>query len=464
MFEVAERFLSQRVRPGVVGVIAHSYAVTSNMAEGETYAGGRHLSTDGSSREGVYVGLTRGRFDARLYMVRRRELVPPADAHVGLPRLDDDTDTVKAVTQRLEAQRAERLASEVDPMAAEVARLVRSHSLASLAELPHDDDAIALRAYRRAATAVAQAAWLDPLPALVARLGERPEGSVERAVWDRAVGAAAVYKARFGAVAVDGGGGAEWALGVAPREDGALQSYAAAAAALAKAEQAQLARLPVSSLAEERRGLLRSLAGGPTPDAHDEALAAMSTCRRRLEETVAERTVLAQRVATLGDTRRWRRNAQSIELARRDLAGAERRVAVAEVALARAEAGLGAVEQRLPDRNRLADRLELIDHVLDAKVAEATLRPAPYVLAALAEMQGPPSLRHEAAARIESFRHRELGRSPADGAFVGESGLARAIRPCPADYLESLAWDHVAELAAPDLVVAVDTPGIDLGL
>lgn len=462
--EVAERFLSQRVRPGVVGVIAHSYAVTSHMSEGETYAGGRHLSTDGSSREGVYVGLTRGRFDARLYMVRRRELVPPVDAHLGLPRLDDETATVKAVTQRLESQRAERLASEVDPMAAEVARLVRSHSLASLAELAQYDDAVALRAYRQAAMAVAQAARLDPEPALVARLGARPDGGVERATWDRAVGVAAVYRARFAAAAVEGGGAAEWALGVAPREDRALQSYAKAAAALATAEQAELARLPVLALAEERRCLQRSLAGGPAPGAHDEALAAMATARRGLEEAVAERTVLAERAATLGEARRWRRNAQSIEVARRSLAGAERRVAVAEVALARAEAGLGAVEQRLPDRNRLAERLELIDHVLDAKVAEAAERPAPYVVAALAEMEGPPALRHEAAARIESFRHRELGRSPADGAFVGQSGLAGAIGPCPADYLEALAWDHVAELAAPDLAVAVDAPGIDLGL
>ena len=462
--EVAERFLSQRVRPGVVGVIAHSYAVTSNMAEGETYYGGRHLSTDGSSREGVYVGLTRGRFDAKLYMVRRRELVPPVDAHLGLPRLDDETATVKAVTRRLEAQRAERLASEVDPTAAEVARLVRSHSLASLAELAQNDDALALWAYRQAAMAVAQAARLDPEPTLVARLGSRPEGGTERAVWDRAVGAVAVHRARFAAVAVDGGGGAEWALGLAPREDRALQSYAKAAAALATAEQADLARLPVASLAEERGGLLRSLAGGPAPEAHHEALAAVATCRRGLNEAVDERTVLAERAATLGGTRRWRRNAQSIEAARRNLAGAERRVAVAEVALARAEAGLGAVEQRLPDRNRLAERLELIDHVLDAKVAQAAERPAPYVVAALAEMDGPPALRHEAAARIESYRHRELGRSPADGAFVGQSGLAGAIGPCPADYLESLAWDHVAELAAPDLALAVDAPGVDLGL
>ena len=462
--EVAERFLSQRVRPGVVGVIAHSYAVTSNMSEGETYAGGRHLSTDGSSREGVYVGLTRGRFDAKLYMVKRRELVPPADAHLGLPRLDDETATVKAVTQRLESQRAERLASEVDPMAAEVARLSRSHSLASLAELAHDDDAVALRAYRQAAMAVAQAARLDPQPALVARLGTRPDGGVERAVWDRAVGVAAVYRARFGAVAVEDGGGAEWALGVAPQDDRALQAYTAAADAIAKAEQVELARLPVASLAEERRSLQRSLAAEPTRDAHNDAVARLAFCTREHDEAVSARTVLEERLAILSGIRRWRRDSQAIEAARRSLAGAERQVAVAEVARQRAQTALGAVEQRLPDRNRLADRLDVIDQALDTKVAQALSQPAPYLVAALRDMEGSPALQREAAARIESFRHRELGRSPADGAFVTESGLAGAIGPCPADYLEALAWDHVAELAAPDLAVAVDAAGIDLGL
>ncbi len=44
----------------------------------------------------------------------------------GLPRLDEDEDsTLTALTRRLEAQRGERLAQELDPDAAEVARLRR---------------------------------------------------------------------------------------------------------------------------------------------------------------------------------------------------------------------------------------------------------------------------------------------------------------------------------------------------
>ena len=462
--EVGKSFLGQRVRPGVVGVLAHSYAVTSNMAEGETYFAGRHLSTDVSSREGVYVGLTRGKGDAALYMVRRRDLVSAADEHAGMPRLEDETETVAAVTKRLESQRTERLAQEIDPTAGDVARLRLAHSLAELAVLAADDDDIALRAYRQAAASVAQAARLDPEPALVARLGARPDGGVDRAVWDRAVGAVAVYRARFAAVAVAGGAGAEWALGTAPADDRALAMYARAAEALGAAERAELDRLPVADLADERRRLQRALAAGPAPEAHLEAQAAVARCRREFEEAATERRALDDRLAGLSGTRRWRRNTQSIELARRSLVGVDRRVAVTEVALQRAEVALGALEQRVPDRNRLADRLLLVDQVLDTKVAEAVSRPAPYVVAALGEGDGSPALWTEAAARIETFRHRELGCSPADGAFVDESGLAGAIGPRPADYLEALAWDHVAELADPGLAVDIEGPAVDLGL
>ncbi|HSH23261.1 MAG TPA: MobF family relaxase, partial [Acidimicrobiales bacterium] len=189
--EVSEAHLAKRVRPGVVGQIAHAYAVTSHMAQGETYQAGRHLSTDASSREGVYVGLTRGRSDARLYLVRRRDLLPPLDEHIGLPRLEDEDSTLTAVTRRLESQRGERLAQELDPDAAEVARLRGIGHLAHLAALAMaaDDPATSLagRAYRQAAGDVALRACLNPDPSLTARLGPRPDGGPELRSWDRAV-------------------------------------------------------------------------------------------------------------------------------------------------------------------------------------------------------------------------------------------------------------------------------------
>ncbi len=191
--EVTEPHLAKWVRPGVVGQLAHGYAVTSNMAQGETYQAGRHLSTDASSREGVYVGLTRGRGDARLYMVRRRDLVPSVDQHAGLPRLDDEATTLEAVTRRLESQRAERLAQEVDPDALEVARLRGSHDLAQLSALAlaSDDPATSLagRAYRQEAEALASAACLDAstppsVPASVPVPTAAPSGEPGTRRWD----------------------------------------------------------------------------------------------------------------------------------------------------------------------------------------------------------------------------------------------------------------------------------------
>ena len=464
--EIGHAFLAKRVRPGVVGVIAHSYAITSHMAQGETYQAGRHLSTDVSSREGVYVGLTRGKGDAKLYMVRRQDLAPAPDAHLGLPRLVDDTETVKAVTQRLETQRGEQLASEVDPLAGAAAALVRSHSLAALAELASGSEhPAAVRAYRHVVEAVAGAARLDPPLAEVARLGPRPGGGAERDTWDRAVGAAAVYRDRFGGVAIEGGTGASWALGPVPDDQPRRQRYAAVAEALGEAERGWTSRMPVATLAGERRALDRALAAGVGPAAHDEALAAVASARHGREAACEELVQATDRFAALSRSRLRRRNPQGIELARRSVAAAERRLAGADLALQRAETTVGAIEDHRPDRLRLEQRLALVDQVLDHKVAGAVARPEPYLTAAIGEpeTERTPSWM-EAATRIESYRHRQLGLGVSDGPVGTEVGLAGAVGPRPGDYVEALAWDHVAEVAAPDLAPQLDGPGLDLGL
>jgi conjugative relaxase-like TrwC/TraI family protein len=462
--EVAERFLAQKVRPGVVGVITHAYAVTTHMAQGETYEAARPMVTDASSREGVYVALTRGRNDVRLYVVRRSELVQAVDAHSGLPRLGDDTATVAAVTKRLESQRAEALAGEVDPDAGQVARLARSYSLAALAELAGEDDPLATRAYRRIASSLAQSARLDPSPALVARLGPRPDGGAERAAWDRAVGAVAVHRARFGAVPIDGGRGAEWALGVAPSDDEELASYAGAAEALARAERAWVGHLPVAALSAERRSLLRTLAATPPPEARDMAEADLARSRQALDDALAERVDAGQRLST-NEGRRWRRSSQDMEAARLSVAAADRRVAAARMDLSAAEAALGALERQAPDRHRVAERLELVEHVLDAKIADAVERPAPYLVAAIGTPDDSRCPRRwcDAAMCIEGFRHRELDRCPSEGSLNGCAGLEGAIGPRPDDYLQALAWDHIAELASPEpsLTLDVELSGLE---
>jgi hypothetical protein len=467
--EVSEPFLSKAVRPGIVGVLAHSYPVTSHMTQGETYQVGRHLSTDASSRPGVYVGLTRGRGDARLYIVRRPDLAPSADQHFGLPRLEDDSATLEAVVRQLEAQRSEYLATEADRAAVEVARLRRSHSLAELVSLarncPDPATSLPARAYRQAAAAVAAAACLDPEPALVARLGSRPTPGPDRRGWDRVVGEAAVYRARFVAMPIEGGAGASWALGPVPTAN-ALTHYEATAEALRAAEVAHLAQRTPNDLAVERHALGRAVAGGLSPGRHDEAAARVATARRQVDEAESERQRLARRVEEL-EAPGWRRNRQAVELARRSLRAAERCCVVAEAGVQRAETELGSCERELPAQQLVQERLAMVEAALDRQVATAVTAPAEYLLSVLGAAPDPAEGRgwwHEAAERIESYRHRALGRSPADGPVVDHVGLEGAIGPCPCDYLDALAWDHVADAVAPDLASELDAPALGLGL
>ena len=130
--EVPMEFLSRRLRPGVVGGLTHSYALTSYAAQGDTYEAARTLATDASSRPGLYVGLTRGRSDSRVYAVRRRDLDADREREDHMPRLDDEKSALQAITDRLAASGYEHLASTLDPHAATVGDLRARLDLAAL--------------------------------------------------------------------------------------------------------------------------------------------------------------------------------------------------------------------------------------------------------------------------------------------------------------------------------------------
>ena len=90
----SRRTSSPELRPGIHGGLTHSYALTSHAAEGHTHHAARTLATDSSSRPGIYVGLTRGQHDSRLYASaaarprsRRRSRRPPPPP----PRRQDHT-------------------------------------------------------------------------------------------------------------------------------------------------------------------------------------------------------------------------------------------------------------------------------------------------------------------------------------------------------------------------------------
>ncbi|HVL03570.1 MAG TPA: hypothetical protein VM386_03945, partial [Acidimicrobiales bacterium] len=333
-----------------------------------------------------------------------------------------------------------------------------------------DDPATSLagRAYRQEAEALASAACLDVDPALGARLGPRPAGGPERRTWDQAVGRVATYRARWGAMPEPGGTGASWALGPAPGGGPALAQYRAAAEALEAAERSTLAASPTAELADQRRALQRALVATPVPAQLDHAQAALTGAERGLAQAQVERAQAAQRLEQMSRRRGRRRNPQGIEMARQSLQRADQRYARAEVELERADAALAALEQQQPGQDLVRQRLDTVEGALARQVERAVATPAPYLTAALGEPShddaSPPVNWREAATRIESYRHRELGRAPGEGPVVDEDGLLGAIGPRPGDYLQALKWDHAAEAVAPEAAPDLEPRGPELGL
>jgi conjugative relaxase-like TrwC/TraI family protein len=193
LIEVPWRYLSGEVSPGQRGGLAHSYALTSYASQGETYMAARHLATERSSRAGVYVGLSRGTTDARLYVARQAGLDPDLRPEHGLPAPEPTGNPLDALAQRLRHDGVDRLATELDPDIVAVTQLAQSHTLTELlARVDHDP--LAARAADAKAANIAGRACAAPPAALVAKLGPRPDRLPARQRWDRAVGAVAVYR------------------------------------------------------------------------------------------------------------------------------------------------------------------------------------------------------------------------------------------------------------------------------
>lgn len=198
---VPRAFLEIEVRPTVVGGLSHAYALTSHAAQGETYEAGRHLATDQSSREGVYVGLTRGRSDVRLYTVNRTDLAPRIDDDPGLPRLQAETQEARdAVANRLVGLSGERLATEQDGLGTRARHLRETLSPRELHTRAHavDLEPDAVQAWEVARTAIAAEARLRPSPEAVERIGARPGPGAARRRWDTAAAAIAEHRAVHG--------------------------------------------------------------------------------------------------------------------------------------------------------------------------------------------------------------------------------------------------------------------------
>jgi hypothetical protein len=154
-------------------------------------------------------------------------------------------------------------------------------------------------------------------------------------------------------------------------------------------------------------------------------------------------------------------------MARRSLHGAEATLAAWSLRLERAETTLSALEDERPAQEQLRTRLEVVEDALDRQVGAAVVNLNPYLSSALGEPNHSSELDglwSEAATRIESYRHRELGLSPGDGPVINEDGVVAAIGHRPSDYLDALRWDYVVEVVAPELAPRMEPPSVDLWL
>ncbi|MGH9014392.1 MAG: MobF family relaxase [Acidimicrobiia bacterium] len=447
---VPYEFLTRELRPGVNGGLTHSYALTSYAAQGQTHETGRTLATDGSSRPAVYVGLTRGRSDTRVYAVRRRDLLANPEAEDHMPRLEDEKAALEAVTDRLIASGHEQLASILDPHAAAVAELRAGRALAELVNLhkatsdadPARHRTLA-RAVRAEADAVALRAQTHPDPELVARLGERPPSGPDRRTWDTAVAAHAIHHALAGAV-------------LDPQLD--LPRAGKVAVRLRNAEIVALARQPTANLAREAHGLTRDLlAAGPGCTSqlrhHSAALAraehalaiaehAEATAEQRLDRAHHERGAVA---------------AQATEAARRQLDGARHKRAAAAFHRDQLAARLDLVIETPDAADHAAARLERLRAALDQQAARAVERTKTASPNYTLQLLGPrPS--HGAAAtawdkrvtELERYRHHHGYRLDEAAAPVDAPAEYRALGPRPADAAAAFAWDTtLATLRAP---------------
>ncbi len=374
---------------------------------------------------------------------------PAADEHLDLPRLEATTAILAEVTARLQAQQAEQLATEVDADAPEVARLRRSYSLGQLSAMTAGPATPESHRARRALVdelgAIATRARVRPDPALVARLGPRPDGGEHRRVWDAAVGEVAIFRARWAAVPITGGPAASWALG--PQRAGqAGEDYATAAALLRRAEAAALALRPTAELARQRRGLLDVLATsvGATPPASSLAPDAAGAADALAAAVMAHR--LAQgRLERAEAARGRRRNPQSIELATQDVAAAELRVARAQSRLDEAVHAQAARAGDTDGRHDAAERLATVDAALVLQADRAVEVQAAYLAATLGAR--PESSRGRAtwdagARAVERYRHVQLGLSPdvASPSTAGD-GLLGAIGVRPHGGAAATAYD-----------------------
>jgi len=220
-------YIESEVVPGVRGGLMHSYALTTHAAQGTTMAAAMPLVSDASSREGAYVALTRHQFHLNAVAIRYDKIVERV-VDDALPIARTELADLKATARAIARDERERLASQVDPFARRVNELATSLDLRQLVghlpELVEDDVTLYERAAQERIRTISLRAATDPSGEVLSHLGARPSTREQRAAWDTAVGAIAVYRELHAAQPDPAGEDVAWALGPRPEDpDEALE-------------------------------------------------------------------------------------------------------------------------------------------------------------------------------------------------------------------------------------------------
>ncbi len=408
-------WIEAEIRPGVIGGLAPAYAVTSHAAQGDTYRSGRMVATDTAKTEAVYVGLTRGSHDTRIYTVAAEPKT--ADTDPQMPRIEERRDEIEVLRDQLAKPPEVETASAVAPDAAEVMGLLDR----PLAELESSTDAAAQHAVRIVTARICQQARADPDPALIERIGQRSDHN-DPQVWDGAVEARALAAHR-------------------PPDAGADET----AVLVRSAEVSRLERVSTESLAERRCELVAQARRIP---GHSPRLAKQDLAKAEAAVTTATDTYDAALVAhSAADRRRGRRrDPDSVEEARRDLETASHELSNAQRQYDTARMRLGEAERGTASMADLTHRVDVIDDALAPRIQAAVDEPADYLIDTLGPRPDTGARSWDRAARgIETYRHATLGITPDHGP-VDPSAKHPAIGAPPTDPIGAEVWPGVARL------------------
>lgn len=398
---VPHDWLTAELRPGITGGLTPAYAVTSHAAQGDTYRTGRIIATDTASTEAVYVGLTRGSHDARIYTVRNEPHTIDTDPR--LPRIEDPRTDIEALTDQLSKQKSIELASVANPDIGHILDLTSR----PLPDLMASTDPVARHAQTIVESRIAHAARINPNPAVIEHLGPRPSDEQLATAWDHGIEAIAVYGARFQIADV---------VPSLPDPGSELAGrYEALADRVQAAQIASLTDLPTTELAARR--------GQAVDDARNTPTAHLRMIRSDVERAQA--------------------SFQSAKTTPTPDVDAPQGHAKARAELAAAEARLGDAEASRRAIKSFERTVENIDTALSPRIRSAVESPATYITDTLGDRPANNADRWDKSAQaIETYRHTTLGIEPAAGPLEG----APSIGTKPANPVQAEAWKSVSAL------------------